>query len=90
MFMKKSWSNGGLLLYPEKKIVSPIYIQFNGASTEIDDNGEIIKYVPLDPIVINAARIDGYYDHTILMDGRKIRVMETREEITRMIEGAMR
>ena len=66
------------------------YVQFNGASTEIDDNGEIIRYVPLDPIVINAARIDGYYDHTILLDGRKVRVMETREEITRMIEGAMR
>ena len=79
-----------MLLYPDKKAVSPIYIQLNGASTEIDDNGEIIRYVPLDPIVINAARIDGYYDHTILLDGRKVRVMETREEITRMIEGAMR
>jgi hypothetical protein len=60
---------------------------FTGATTEIDDDGRIIGYVPRGDIVVNIALVNAAYDHTILTGGHKVRVMETLEEIRRKLEG---
>ena len=64
-----------------------MFVTFMGASTEIDDDGKILEYTPRGKVVINVARINAVYDHTILTGGHKIRVMETLEEIREKIGG---
>lgn len=76
----------GKLLYDEPKPVA-MFVTLMGASTEIDDDGKIVDYVPRGEVVINVGRINAIYDHTILTGGHKIRVMETLEEIQRKIRG---
>lgn len=56
------------------------FIQFMGAME--GSNGQ---YYERGPIWINPARITAFYDHTILVDGYKIRVMDTEEEIVRRL-----
>ncbi|MBR3333147.1 MAG: hypothetical protein IKG23_02545 [Clostridia bacterium] len=51
------------------------WIEFRGATK----NGD--QYTDRGPIWINPALIAGFYDHTILVEGNQIRVMETAEEI---------
>jgi hypothetical protein len=78
----------GKLLYDEPKpIPVALFVTLMGASTEIDDDGKIIGYVPRGEIVVNVGLINAVYDHTILTGGQKIRVMETLEEIRRKIRG---
>jgi hypothetical protein len=78
----------GKLLYDEPKpIPVALFVTLMGASTEIDDDGKIIGYVPRGEIVVNVGLINAVYDHTILTGGHKIRVMETLEEIRRKIRG---
>jgi hypothetical protein len=62
------------------------FVEFHGATMDFED-GKLIDIVEREPIVINVSRIDGYYDHTILVAGRKVRVMETKEDITRKLKG---
>ena len=62
-------------------------VSFMGAITDIDDDGRIIDYVPRGKVMINPERVSAAYDHTILTDGDKIRVMETMEEIQRKLTG---
>ena len=76
----------GKLLYDEKKPAA-MFVTFQGASAEIDDDGKIIDYVPRGEVVINVGRINAVYDHTILTGGHKIRVMETLDEIRRKLTG---
>ena len=63
------------------------FVEFMGAACDIDDAGNMVDFVPRGPIVLNVSAITGYYDHTALVEGRKIRVMETCEQITRKIGG---
>lgn len=63
------------------------FVNFTGATTEIDDDGRIIGYVPRGDIVVNVALVNAAYDHTILTGGHKVRVMETLEEIRRKLAG---
>jgi hypothetical protein len=77
----------GKLLYDQKPEAVMVFETFEGASTEIDDDGKIIGYVPRGEIVVNVGLINAVYDHTILTGGHKIRVMETLEEIRRKIRG---
>ena len=55
-------------------------IEFQGASRD-----ELGQYSERGAIWINPARITAFYDHTILVDGYKIRVMDTEEEIVRRL-----
>jgi hypothetical protein len=64
-----------------------VFASFQGAATDIDDDGKIVDYVPRGEIMINVAQICAFYDHTIMVCGHKIRVMETLEEIRRKIVG---
>ena len=64
---------------------SVTFVEFQGAVCDIDDAGNMVDFVPRGPIVLNISTITGYYDHTILIEGRKIRVMETCDEISRKI-----
>lgn len=54
-------------------------ILFKGATKDGDD------FTERGPVWINPARICAIYDHTILVDGYKIRVMETEEEAIKKI-----
>jgi hypothetical protein len=80
---------------PEHQILIPersqaCFVEFRGATGSTDDEGRLLEYVPRDNITVNVARISGFYDHTILVDGRKIRVMETYSQIALKILEAMR
>ena len=78
------------MIYPEPK-AGPVFVEFQGASMDYDEEtGRLVDMVPRETILINAARIDGFYNHTILIEGRKIRVMESMVEIMKKIEGAIR
>ena len=74
----------GKLLYDEPKPVA-MFVTLMGAATDIDDEGKIIDYAPRGEVVINVAQIGAVYDHTIIIMGHKIRVMETLEEIRRKL-----
>ena len=70
----------GKLLYDEPKPLM-MFAKFMGASTEVDDDGRITKYLPRGEVVINIAQIGAVYDHTLVIMGHKIRVVENLEEI---------
>ena len=55
-------------------------IKFKGATKDGDD------FTERGPVWINPARICAIYDHTILVDGYKIRVMETAKEAVDKID----
>ena len=86
----------GKLLYDEQprtvvmNRTKAVFVEFQGATGSTDDDGVLVGYVPRDKITINVARISGFYDHTILIDGRKIRVMESYNKIALKILEAMR
>ena len=64
---------------------NPIFIKLEGATARKEDDQ--LQYESRDSkISINVCRMDGYYDHTILIDGYKIRVMETFDEITQKLK----
>ena len=68
---------------------NPIFIKLEGATAHKEDD-QRLQYESRDSkISINLCRVDGYYDHTILIDGYKIRVMETYEQISQKIREAM-
>ena len=70
----------GKLLYDQP--AQPVmFVSFMGAATDIDDDGRITEYIPRGEVVINVAQISAVYEHTIIIMGHKIRVMETLEEI---------
>jgi uncharacterized protein YlzI (FlbEa/FlbD family) len=53
---------------------------------ETEDNGRV-TYSPWDTIVVNMDQIGAAYDHTIVIMGHKIRVMESLDEIMERIGG---
>lgn len=72
--------NDTKLLYDPQAPVA-MFVSFMGAATDIDDDGKITDYIPRGRVVINVAQIGAVYDHTIIIMGHKIRVMETLDEI---------
>lgn len=54
-----------------------------GARRSVD---EVTEYEAVKPVYVNPDLICGYYDHTILIQGQKIHVMETSREICRLME----
>lgn len=77
------------LVYP-KASQAAVFVEFTGATGAADDDGKISDYVPRERITVNILRISGFYDHTILAEGRKIRVMETYAQIALKILQAMK
>ncbi len=59
-------------------------VKFMGAAMTEDEHGER-DYVERGPIWINPEMVAGVYDHTILISGHKIRVMESSPEIVARI-----
>jgi len=55
-------------------------IRFTGANVTVSDDGER-EYTPRGPIWLRCEAIIGYYEHTVLVGGLKIWVMETAEQI---------
>lgn len=64
-----------------------MYLRLTGAAarTADADQGQT-QYVKRGDIYINPDHICGFYDHTILIAGIQIRVMETTEQIREMLE----
>ena len=75
----------GKLLYDEPKQPA-MFVRFMGAATDIDDDGRIVEYTPRGEVVINVMQIGAVYDHTLLIMGHKIRVMETMDEIMKKLK----
>jgi len=65
------------------------FVKFTGAHMETEDNGRV-TYSPWDTIVVNMDQIGAAYDHTIVIMGHKIRVMESLDEIIERIGAALR
>lgn len=59
-------------------------IKFRGAKEHFDDDGNK-TYEEREPFWANEAAVQGVYDHTIVIVGRNIKVMETEEEIVKKL-----
>ena len=81
--MFKPRLNGNIVEDGKDRVV---FASFHGAATDIDDDG-VIDYSPRGEIMINVAQICAFYDHTIMTDGHKIRVMEDLETIKKRLIG---
>jgi hypothetical protein len=66
------------------------FIEFEGATGTIDEETNQLTFFPRGPIWIQLDNIGAYYDHTILLFGNKIRVMETAAQIAVKIMEAMK
>ena len=77
------------VVYPREQQPA-VFVEFTGATGSADDEGKISDYIPREKITINISRVSGFYDHTILADGRKIRVMETYAQIALKILQALK
>ena len=60
---------------------SPRVVEFEGALAEVNEDTGKLEFVPRGVIYINVNKIGGFYDHTLLLFGNKIRVMETAAQI---------
>ena len=85
MFGKGKHTGQALLYTPEKTQVIMFphekFVEFEGAAVRVDEETGKLEFMPRGPIVINVRRIGAYYDHTIILFGNKIRVMETAAQI---------
>ena len=61
-------------------------IEFRGAKVEMNDEGEK-EYEDRGPIWINPNALAGFYEHTLLVNGHKVRVMEEIPEIQEKLAG---
>ena len=61
------------------------FLVLQGANTVLDDDGFVTGYTPRGEVVINIREIVSFYDHTVIVDGHKIRVMETADEIRKLM-----
>ena len=73
------------IVYEEQE-TQAIFVEFQGAVMDVDDDGKI-DYAPRGRIVVNISNIGAVYDHTIVIMGHKIRVMETLDEIVKKLKG---
>jgi hypothetical protein len=95
MFGKNKVTSQALLYTPEQPPAvirmpeADRFVEFEGAMAHADDDGRL-EFVPRGPININVHRIGAYYDHTIILFGSKIRVMETAAQIALKIMEAER
>ena len=64
------------------------FVEFEGAMAETDEDTGKQVFFPRGSIHINVEKIGGFYDHTILLFGNKIRVMETEAQIWMKIKEA--
>ena len=57
------------------------FIILQGATATMDDEGVIVGHTPRGAVVVNDRHIMAFYDNVVIIEGHKIRVMETAEEI---------
>ena len=60
-------------------------IEFQGATSRTEDDGSR-TWEPRGPVAINPDHVVAVYDHSVVVPGNIIRVMESYEEITGVIE----
>ena len=64
------------------------FVEFEGALAQVNEDTGKLEFVPRGAIHINVNQIGGFYDHTLLIFGNKIRVMETAAQIYMKIKEA--
>ena len=62
-----------------------MYFTFRGASIGQDDSGSRV-YNEIGAVTISKDALAGFYDHTLLVCDHKIRVVETYDEILKIVE----
>ena len=66
------------------------FVEFEGAFVqEVEDTGKL-EFIPRGPIHIRLDKIGAFYDHTVILFGNKIRVMETAAQIELKLMEAMK
>ena len=60
------------------------FIKLTRATCTYNDDGERV-FTPRDAIWINPAMIGAIYEHTILINGQTVRVMESLDQILRAL-----
>ena len=65
-------------LFPPKR--GENFVAFRGALMEVDDDGNT-SFTPRTSVIVNTDQIGAAFDHTVIVMGHKIRVMENVEEI---------
>lgn len=65
-------------LFPKKRAEN--FVVFRGALMDVDDDGNV-SYTPRKSVIVNTDQIGAAFDHTVIVMGHKIRVMEELEEI---------
>lgn len=64
--------------------VVDVFLKLTGAScTRTEDTKE---YHPIAPVIVNVSQVGAIYDHTILVSGQKVVVMESLTEIVNMLD----
>jgi len=63
----------------------PVMVEFMGAAYAEEDGEKV--YRALNAVSVNPFNVSAFYDHTILLGGNKIRVMETYDEIKQKLKG---
>lgn len=61
------------------------FVRFEGANMRETDDGR--EYTERGPIYISPKHVTGFYDHTILTEGHKIRVMDDITQIREKLRG---
>lgn len=61
------------------------FLVLQRANTTMDDDGLVVGHTPRGQVVINIRHIMAFYDNTVIVDGHKIRVMETADEIRKLM-----
>lgn len=95
MFGKKEDYSKAVEMFKDYEPIAPpkrrtVFIEFEGAMASVDEDTNKLEYTPRGPIWIQAGHIGAYYDHTILLFGNKIRVMETAAQIAVKIMEALK
>lgn len=63
--------------------VVDVFLKLTGAScTRTEDTKE---YHPIAPVIVNVSQVGAIYDHTVLVSGQKVVVMESLAEIAEML-----
>ena len=70
---------------PEDGMAESRFVEFRGAAADVDEMTGKLDYTERGKVTVNLDNVGGYYDHTILLMGHKIRVMETYDEIRKEV-----
>ena len=90
MFGKKKTEERLPLPAPTPALQANQFVTFTGARMVYDDGAVTPRVEPWADIIINVSQIGAIYDNTIMVQGNKVRVMGSVNDIALKIMEAMR